>query len=1544
MTGSIPPQTLEKFTTFGDLLRFLRRRMGLTQLELSIAVGYSDTQITRLEKNQRPPDIPTIESRFVEALSLEHEPEAVARLLDLAANVRREDAPAFGVCPYKGLNYFDEADADLFVGREALSSKLIQRVMALTTHDQAQGGRFLAIVGASGSGKSSLVRAGLVSALRWEKKSADWQIHILTPTARPLESLAASLTSTVAETVQLMDDLTRDPRSLHIFATREITSRRHPRLLLVVDQFEELFALCRSEDERTLLIDNLLTAAFEQDGPVMVVITLRADFYASCAGYPALRQALATQQEYVGAMTHDELQRAIEEPARRGNWGLEPGLVDLLLHDVGHEPGALPLLSHALLETWQRRRGRTLTLGGYASSGGVRGAIAETAEEVYTDQFSREQQQIARRIFLRLTELGKETATADTRRRATFKELVLKPEETDATRTVLTALADARLITISEDAAEVAHEVLIREWPTLRGWLEDNREGLRLQRQLTEAAQDWERLGLDPDALYRGSRLVQARSWAEAHHDEMNEFEQQFLATSVAEVDREAIEHDAQGQRELDAASRELAASAISNLDADPERSILLALAALDKSHTLEAEEALHRALQTSRVEQTLQAHQPGGPISVAFSPEGKRLVTAGDDQIVKVWDAASGRLLFSVTGYPAVISPDGKRLASISIGGRVKLWDAETGKEWHSDNRIEADVGLAFSPDGTCLATASSKGAKMWDAATAQELLSLSGGGSRVNGVAFSPDGSRLAAAGDDGTATIWNAATGENLLSLSTGSGVLSAVFSPDGKRIATACASGNKVWDASTGKELLNLRGHTNGVYVLAFSPDGTQLATGSLDRRVKIWDAQTGRELFTLAGHTREVRGLAFSPDGTRLATGGADGTVRVWDLTPNREGLALHTREGPTDKIMFSADGSRVATIDGDGTVWVWDAATGEELPPASGQGAPATSIALSADGRLLAAAQNDSTVQIWDTNKGKTSGLKTNHTGRIKDVALSPDGSRLATAGSDWQAKLWDVASGKLLFTLQHPAPVFSITFSPDGARLATTAANPTVRIWAVTTGEEVLSLYGHTDTVFEAAFSPEGTRVATASRDGTAKVWDAETGKELLSLRGDSSIVGGVSFSPDGERIATANRDGTAKLWDAATGQELLTLLRDGSGLNRLAFGPYGDLLATSGDDGVRLYPLQIENLMDLARRRVTRPLTADERQKYLHLDEATRTPLSVSQSTPTLSARLVASTAKTGLIGLLAEGGSLTRPTDAQVYRGVQEAVQRFGWESTLLEQGETSTIDSRIQQFLASDCDLIVTIFYQTADAVVAAANANPSRKFLGLDFAPNSPIRNVWGQVYATHQPAFLAGYVAAAATRSGRVGTFGGVDFYSVEDYMDGFARGVSHYNEKNGTSLQVLGWDVQKREGLFTGTFTDRDAGKAMTQQLMDDGADIILPVAGPTIGPAAMETVHKHGDAYVIGVDHDWTIAFPQYSDIILTTVEKRMDVSVMRTVEAIVNGKFTGGTHTGTLETGEVEIAPFHELDPLISAKVKADLAQIRADIIAGRIKTRP
>ncbi|HEX8990727.1 MAG TPA: WD40 repeat domain-containing protein, partial [Anaerolineales bacterium] len=719
----------------------------------------------------------------------------------------------------------------------------------------------------------------------------------------------------VISTATLMDDLAREPRSLQLFADRELRSEKGSRLLLVIDQFEELLTLCRSEEERTAWIGNLLTSAYAADCPVVVVIALRADFYAPCANYPELRQALAEHQEYIGAMNNAELRRAIEEPARRGGWELEAGLVDLLLRDVGNEPGALPLLSHALLETWERRQGRLLTLSGYTSSGGVREAIAETAERVFTDQFTREQQAIARRIFLRLTEPSEEACTADTRRRARFSELILKPEEAATTRTVLKALADARLIITSEDTAEVAHEALIREWPTLRRWLEENREGLRLQRHLTEAAQEWSVLGREPDFLYRGVRLAQARDWAKEHGDEMNVLEREFLSASIEEHDQEIKERESQRQRELEAAqrlaatqqqanvqlrkralyladafviafimalvalyfgdqarrtaiiaqnnartafARELAAESIGNLSADPERSVLLALQGTDLTYSVdrtvlpEVVEALHRAVQASHTQLTLQS--PAEVETVAFSPDGTRLASFSSDGNTIVWDARTGQELFAIPGQ--------------ALG-------------YH----VFATQRLAFNPDGKRLAITAQNDVKIIDASSGRPMITFSGHTAEVMAVAFSADGSRLATGSGDKTAKIWDASTGKLLLDLPAGRTdmVTSIEFSPDGTRIATASDTKIiKIWDGATGQLLLAVRSISDPyVSHASFGPEGKVLVVASGSETISLWDASSGALLYEFhpAGGSDTI---ALSPDGAEIVTGNFDGTIDLLD--------------------------------------------------------------------------------------------------------------------------------------------------------------------------------------------------------------------------------------------------------------------------------------------------------------------------------------------------------------------------------------------------------------------------------------------------------------------------------------------------------------------------------------------------------------------------------------------------------------------------------------------------------------------------------------
>ncbi len=483
------------------------------------------------------------------------------------------EPPAPGDPPYKGLQYFDEHDADHFFGRERLTGKIVSRL------HQTQ---FLTVIGASGSGKSSLIRAGVIPALRHGQRLADgslpptdsgqWDIRTLTPTAHPLEALAATLAhheESVTAITALQQDLAAEPRALALAAQRLLARNGKRHLLLFIDQFEELFTLCRQPAERETFINNLLAAvAPEAQQPMTVLAALRADFYAQCSQHAGLREWVSQQQEYIGAMSRDELLSAILQPAALGNWRIQEGLVELMLDEVGGEPGALPLLSHALLETWSRRRGRKLTLSGYQESGGIQGAIAKTAETVFQQRLAPAQRPIARMIFLRLTELGASENSPDTRRRVPFSELITRATDAPTLEAVLNILADARLITTGTlppgDAkvVEVAHEAIIREWPTLRHWLNENREGLLRQRQLTEGASDWEKLGRDTGALYRGARLRQMLEWADRFSEPLSVLETEFLQASRENAERET----AQAKRLAQATQRQRVLAAIAGL------------------------------------------------------------------------------------------------------------------------------------------------------------------------------------------------------------------------------------------------------------------------------------------------------------------------------------------------------------------------------------------------------------------------------------------------------------------------------------------------------------------------------------------------------------------------------------------------------------------------------------------------------------------------------------------------------------------------------------------------------------------------------------------------------------------------------------------------------------------------------------------------------------------------------------------------------------------------------------------------------------------
>jgi WD40 repeat protein/DNA-binding SARP family transcriptional activator len=1162
-----------------------------------------------------------------------------------------------GTCPWKGLVAYGVADAPWFAGRERLVAELLTRLASA---------RLVALVGGSGSGKSSLIHAGLLASLQAGAlpSSESWVPLVMRPGPHPMREL-------VREALRGAD---RDRDRVAELLERVVFDEPdESRVVLIVDQFEEVWTACTDTAERESFLE-ALAEVVDSTSRCTVVLSVRADHVAGLADQPVLAQALADATVLIGTPTAAEVRRAVEHPAGLAGLMLDVGLADALVDDAGNEPGALPLLSTALTELWDHRDGRRLTLEAYAESGGLRGAVARIAERAY-GELDEADRTAARVLLLRLAGPGEGDAV--TRRRVPLAELAALPDP--QVRTVVEPLAAARLLTFDAGYVEVAHEALFREWPRLRSWLEEHAAARAVQRRLVHAAAEWDDGGREPTELWRGGRLAAGVEFAAAYPDEVTTVERAFLDAGQAQLDAERREAEeraavatkqnrrlrgllgglgvflalaliagglavrAQSRAEQEtrtATARELAAAAVANLEADPELAVLLATRAVEHTREVdgnvlpEAEEALHRAVVSSRVVATYPSL--GG--TVAWSPDGSMFVSEGPEGtgMIDLRDPVTGESLRSWKGHDedtndVYFGRDGT-LVTTGDDGAAVAWNPKTGTEVGRIKGPPGSVrGPSLSEDGWLLSAAwEEDGARVVDLRTGRLVREIRRDGGAAS-TALSPDGTRVAVGSrEDLSVAVVDLISGRELL-LPGGFnwGLFRLAWSPDGRWLAAVGDDHARVWDATTGTPRAVLRGHSTFAIGLAWSADSARIATGSNDGTAKIWelDDDGAREVLTLSGSTTHtgVVGVAFSPDGRRLMAGNDTiSAVTIFDvsLSGDAEWANVPAPAAYTG-VDFFPDGSRfVASSEGKDptepivTAAIWDPETGRFVGETGSHGPPDDSatgthvyhVEVSPDGTLIATA-TDVSVKVWDsTTRAEVFSYAPG--GYLDDIAWSGDGSLLAVNELDNRVTtIFDQAGQKIgqIPEADGFLPI-SVAFSSDSAWLATGRAEATsaragvygvtVRDWR--TGETVTTL---DETWAESlAFSPDDSKLATSD----PSIWDPRAGRLVAALTGQTAVVMDVEFSADGATVATSGQDGTVRLWNAESGVQRITLPGSpGDEVHAVAFSPDGTKLASTSADGVvRVWALDIDDLLRIAGENVTRGLTPAECLQYLHVD----------------------------------------------------------------------------------------------------------------------------------------------------------------------------------------------------------------------------------------------------------------------------------------------------------------------------------------------------
>jgi serine/threonine protein kinase/WD40 repeat protein len=1126
---------------------------------------------------------------------------AKAQELELLDDLETPESVSLDVLnnPYKGLLAFQTSDAMQFFGREAMVAHLLDRL------GSQQAAAFLAVVGASGSGKSSLVRAGLIPAL-WAGRltgSANWYFVDLMPGTEPLAALSTALEGLATQTgLGIGEQLARDARGL-IRAARLALPEPDSKLVIVIDQFEELFTLVDQEVDRKHFIDLLTTAVTDPRAAILVILTLRADFYDRPLAYRRLARLMQAHSETISPLNPAELTAAISEPVQQIGLEFEDGLVAAIVADVQSRPGGLPLMQYALSELFERREGRLLTRRAYDDMGRAGGALAAMAESIYLEG-DEEDHRVTRQLFLRLVSLGQ--GAQFTRRRVLRGELLNLIGAGKRMQIVIEQFASHRLLALDRDASsrqqtvEVAHEALLQAWGRLSSWLADGQADLRQQRQLARLAQEWLDSKQDLGLLLQGSRLDELSAWSQSTTLALTADETAFLSESerlqiferkeeqVRQAREAAMEQQALRQISIGLAAQALEESA----GRHPERAIPLALEALDNyPYTAQAHSALSQVVIGQQVAGRI---DPGGPVkSLQVSKDGSKLLISIREDRTAVWDLDLQAIKFELLEHGPGLSqwcPDESLILTESgTRERFQIWDGQRGQLRFSQP-VESPLYADFknwhpwSSDGSAFVTGHRDGiARIWQADDGSLIGQLSGHADNCTAY-WSSRGTEIVTIGDDNRRVIvWDAESGAIRFQLSFELKTYFGCWSPDGSQFVLRQFGGSRLYGLASGSEIRRFATEHSSHWAAQWSPDGQWLLTsGPNNGRAWLWEAETGALKATLNG-LMQAYAVSWAPSSRYVAVGILEG-VRIWDIYSELPAAHI-TVTGDIDFLCWSPDETMLYASDDDiGEVMVLRAHTADRhiSGPAGGGGG---AVCWADHGTQIGRMYGDGKVKLFDSQTFEH--IRSLDSGaRWGSCRGQLEGRRILTTNSDGHIRIWRAKDGELLLDIAEHTWAFSCALSPDGTRLAVYAGDRHseehgVIVWDAQSGQELWRIFEPRSFLGSVSWSPNGTQLAISFFSaGSAYVVDGETGEILWSIveeSAEATDISGLEWSNDGRRVAYT-REGVIHILDVAS-REVIARGQEGQVASWTFTWLDGDryILVTSSPDG-KLHLLDAE------------------------------------------------------------------------------------------------------------------------------------------------------------------------------------------------------------------------------------------------------------------------------------------------------------------------------------------------------------------------------